>query len=729
MFEVRNVRDIIENNMAEFSAYTLLNRAIPDMRDGMKPVHRRILYTFHKEKATSFTKSATLSGKVMAFHPHGDSYPTMVGMSQKDAQIVPWLEGKGNFGQHTSSELQYGASRYTELKLSEFSKYTFKNLNRNTVKYIPNYDGTTTLPEVIPVKFPTILMYAQEGIGVGMASKIPSFNMKEVAAAIKDYIDNGVKSQLIPDFATGGSIILDGSEMTKINENGKSSFKLRGNYTVNGNTAIINSIPYSTSREIIINKIIDLVRDGKLKEVLRVNDITGLKSMGIEIRFKNGTDIDKAMNKIYSMTTLEDTYSANMNVICNGLPKVMGTWAIIEEWLKWRVGCIKNTVEYETKELEKELVLLKGFSKIINHIDRVIEIIRHSDDGEVAINLMKEFDLDEVQANYILKMELRNINKTYIQKHLNKQEDIENRIKHLNNLLSDDNLIMQQIKEEVVEISDRFGKDRMTQIISKDDVVLISKEETIEDYNCRIVYSGNYIKKHLKQSKAHKMKDGEDIIGDISTTNKSTLLIFTNKANRYRIPVHKLDIKQPSNIGDYIKGIVDMDKDEHIIKIVSVESARGYMLFCYDNGKISKIDIKSYMSNNVKLANCYSTETDMLDMEYIPKDVDVLMVSSEGKCLILNTSCFNSKSTRTSQGNVGMKLQGDLRCVYALIGCSNQEVDIIAKNGKNKLIKLDEQYDDSRTWSAYLSGKNGNQGNFVLNCRSINSEIEEVIIR
>ena len=729
MLDVKNIENIIEDNAMQISAYTLLNRAIPDIRDGMKPVHRRILYTFHKEKATNFTKSATLSGKVMKFHPHSDTYPTMVGMAQKDGQVVPWLEGKGNFGQHTSSELQAGASRYTELKLSEFSKYTFKNLNRNTVKYIPNYDGTDVMPEVIPVKFPTILMYSQEGIGIGMASKIPSFNMKEVANAIKDYIDSGVKPNLIPDFSTKGIIIVDNSEMTKLNENGKSSFKVRGNYTVNNNSVIIDSIPYSTSREVIINKIIDLTKEGKLKEVVKVNDITGLRSMGIEIRFKNGTDIEKVMNKIYSMTALEDTFSANMNVICNDLPKVMGVWSIIEEWLKWRVSCIKNTVEYEIKELNKEFNLLKGFSKIVDYIDKVIEIIRYSEESEVLYNLMKEFDLDEVQANYILRMELRNINKTYIQKHLDKQGSIECKIKEMSTLISDDSLILQQIKEEIIDISNKFGVDRLTQIVSKDSVVNISKEEAIEDYNCRIVYSNNYIKKHLKQSKAHKMKEGESILGDIATTNKSTLLVFTNKANRYRVPVHKLDIKQPSNIGDYIRSVVDMDKDEYIIKIVSVESTKGYMLFCYDNGKISKIDIKSYMSANVKLANCYSTEANILDMDYIPKDTNVFMASSEGKCLVLNTSCFNPKSTRSSQGNVGIKLQGDLKCIGTIIGCSDNTIELVTRSGKRREIGLQEQYDDNRKWLDYLLGKNGNQGNFVLNCRTINSEIEDMIIK
>ena len=363
--EKRNIESFIQDGMMEYSGYILLNRCIPDLRDSCKPVIRRILFTMLREKAFKFTKSASISGKVMAIHPHGSCYPAIVGMVQTDNQLTPWLIGKGNFAQHTSRDLQPSADRYSEVKLGDYATEVLKDLNSKSVKWIPNFDGTIMMPEVLPVKFPMILNYCQSGIGVGMASNIPSFNMIEIAEAIDKYINTGIKTNLIPDFATKGRIINNDNIINKINTEGIGSVSLLATYKIEDNTIIIDSIPYSTTREAIIDKVIELIKNGKIKDIISIKDLTGLNGMCIEIVCKKHTNMDSMIKYLFANTPLKSSFSANMNVICDKLPKVMGVWSIIDKWIEWRIDCITKTYTQDISEMRDKLHIYKGLVPFI----------------------------------------------------------------------------------------------------------------------------------------------------------------------------------------------------------------------------------------------------------------------------------------------------------------------------------------------------------------------------
>lgn len=727
------IHNIIQENSMEYSGYILLNRCIPDLRDSCKPVVRRIIYTMHKEKAIRFVKSANISGSVMKIHPHGDCYDTMVGMVQQDKELLPWLIGKGNFSQYTSRDLQPGASRYTEVKLGDFTIDTLKDLNQKTVNYTPSYDGKIMIPEVLPVKYPMILSYAQSGIGMGMASSIPSFNMKEVVVAIENYVNTGNKTNLIPDFATGGYILNNSNVISNINNNGLGSVILRGKCTIEGNTISVTEIPYKTTREIIIEKIIDLIKEGKLKEITDIKDLTGLNGMLIEITCKKNVNMDMLLNKLYKLTPLESSYSSNMNVLCDGLPKVMGVWGIIDKWLEWRKDCIIRTYSQDIVDLKAKLHLYNGLIKIIDHIDEIISIIRNSQEEDIIYNLCSKFNIDEIQAEYIADIKLRNLNKEYINKTIRDKEDLEDKIEQLSSIINSNEELLQIIIKEMKDIAKKYSKPRKTEILHESEIATtITKQDLVEDYNCRILYtSEGYIKKHLKQSDSHKLKENDTILGDITSTNKSTLLIFTNKANRYRLPVHELETVTPSSYGIYIKNIIDLEEDEQIIKIVSIEKEIGNMCFVFDNGKIAKIGIKSYMSANKKLQNCYNTESNLIAIEYIENDVDVLMVSSEGKALIVNTDRFAAKGSRNSQGNVAIKLDDNLTCIGATISITqDNNFKITTAKGKKIMFMLSDvaptnKPNEERTLFTYLQGRNGNTGNFVVNTRVSSDSVTE----
>ena len=728
MITNKNIHNVIEDNMSDYSAYVVLNRAIPDLRDATKPVHKRIIYAMYKEGATKFMKSATMSGKVMAYHPHADTYPTMVGMVQKDGQLLPWLVGKGNFSQHTSRDLKYGSSRYTEVKLSNFTIDVLKDLNNHSIDFVPNYDGTKMMPEVLPVKFPTILHYCQSGIGVGMASNIPSFNMRELSEAIEKYINSGEKTMLIPDFVTGGSIVLNKNEIAKINKLGRGNIRLRAKYKVYDNKIIINEIPYTTSREAIIESVINLIKDDKIREIINIKDTTDLQGMSITITCKKNIDTGNLMNKLYMMTPLESTFSANMNVICDKLPKVMGAWNIIDKWLEWRKGCIIRSYNYEINELKKKQHLYEAFIKIIDCIDEVIDIIRISSEDKIIQNLVNKLQIDKEQAEYISEVKLRNLNHIYIQKKINEIEKINQDIKDKFEFINDENNISQTIIRDIKGVTKKYGQPRKTNIIEDNVSIKINKEDLVEDYNCRILYTKNYIKKHMKQSENHKLKEDEIILGDITTTNKSNLLIFTNKANRYKVPVHILDTLSPASYGQFIRSIIELESDEEIIKIVSVEDNKGYIVSVYENGKVSKAKVDSFLSNNKKLLNCYNTESKLIDIDYIIKDKDIFLLSDEGKALIFNTERISAKGSRHSRGNVGIKLNEGFKCIYAVIDVTKEDrFTLITKKGKERLVMLDDVSNrEDIDWLTYLTGRNGNQGNFIYNTRLSNDLIVNV---
>ena len=459
------IENIIKDNMMDYSSYVLLNRALPSLEDGMKPVHRRILFAMHKEKATKLTKSANINGAVMKYHPHGDSYPTIVNMTQIDRHNTPFIEGKGNFGQATSRDLDYGAMRYTEVKLSPMAIDSMQNFDKDIVDFIPNYDGTLTMPKHLPVRFPNVLVMANEGIGVGMSSNTPSFNLKEVCEATEHYIQTGEHIELTPDFATGGFIVVTDEEIAKMNQSGRGSVTLRSDMKVIAKNKIeVTEIPFNTTREAIIEKIIGYAKDGKLP-VANVQDLTGFDGQRILITAKRGTDIEKLQKDLYKLTPLETTYTSNMNILVDGLPKVLGTHEIIEKWVVWRSDCIKRGISYDIKQLEKKLHILYGMRSILSNLDRVIEIIRFEEEEQIDPMLMKEFNLTEQQSVEISKMRLRDISKKNIEKKIQEIADLERKLAMYTYVLNHKEEIDKVVVNGLRNSVKTFGKDRKTKII------------------------------------------------------------------------------------------------------------------------------------------------------------------------------------------------------------------------------------------------------------------------
>lgn len=680
----KNIDNIIEENMSDYSAYVVLNRAIPDLRDATKPVHKRIIYAMHKEKATKFMKSATMSGKVMAYHPHGDTYPTIVGMVQKDNQLLPWLVGKGNFSQHTSRDLMYGSSRYTEVKLSDFTIDVLKDLNNHSIDFVPNYDGTKLMPEVLPVKFPTILHYCQSGIGVGMASNIPSFNMKEISNAIEKYIKNKEKTMLIPDFATGGQIVLESSEISKVNKEGKGSIKLRAKYNVEGNSIIVTEIPYTTTREAIIEKIIDLIKDGNIKDIISVKDTTDLRGMSITIQCKKNTNIEKLMNRLYISTPLEGVFSANMNVICDKLPKVMGVWDIIDKWLEWRSGCIIKSYNYEISELNKKIHLYSTFIKVIDCINDIIEIIRFSPENIIVPELMKKLEIDNEQAEYIADIKLRNLNKEFIEKRISEINNLRKVVADKNDFISNKDNISNTILKEIKEVSKKYAKPRKTEIIYEDKVKEIAATDLIEDYSCNIIYTKeNYLKKTLRYSDKQNVKDGDKVISMIQTSNKGEVILFSNKQNAYKLQINDLENKQPSALGMYIPNLINLNKDEVIIGCAATSDYKGYIIITYENGKIHKLPLEAFRTSTKRsLLKNTLIDSPIVSILQIEENTEIYLESSQDKALVINTSNINEKASRNSLG-----------------------IQIMSSNKDNFKVTKAELYKDQVDYDRYITTK------------------------
>lgn len=460
-----DLNKLIEDNSMSYSAYVLLNRCLADLRDGCKPIHRMILYSMYKNKTFNFTKSANVCGKVMEFSPHGDCYKTVVNMVQKDKQHIPFIDGKGNFAQHTSRDLQPSASRYSEVKLSDMALDMLKDLDKKMVNMVDNYDDTQKMPECLPVKYPSILCYNNMGIGVGMSSNICSFNMNEVNSAVIDYIKNGKKKELIPDMPTFGEIIYDKEEILNINKNGVGKIVLRGTCSYDKNIITITEIPYTTTREAIIDKIIKLVKDGKTKLITSVKDLTDLKGLCIEVTCRKSAKINDVIDFLYKNTPLESSYNIEMRMLVDGLPKTIGVWDVIDKWIEFRKECIVNGLVYETSQLEDKKHILDGFQKIINVIDDVISTIKESSESKLVKNLMIKFGLTEVQAEYIANMKLKNLNKTYIKDKTLELKNVTESINKNKKTLDSENLINNLIIDGLNETNKKFKTQRRSKIV------------------------------------------------------------------------------------------------------------------------------------------------------------------------------------------------------------------------------------------------------------------------
>lgn len=660
----------LESNYMPYAMSVIVSRAIPEI-DGFKPSHRKLLYTMYKMGLLkgNKTKSANVVGQTMKLNPHGDMaiYETLVRLTRGHAALLhPFIDSKGNFGKQYSRDMAFAAPRYTEVKLDEICTELFKDIDKNTVDFIDNYDGTLKEPTLLPATFPSILVNSNQGIAVGMASNMCSFNLNEVCETTIAYLRNENidigKTLIAPDLASGGQLIYNEKEMKRIYKTGRGTFKLRAKYRFDkqNNCVEIYEIPYTTTCEAIIDKIIELVKAGKVKDITDVRDETDLNGLKITLDLKRNADPDKLMNILFKLTPLQDSFSCNFNLLINGKPQVLGIKGILREWTAFRINCIRRQITFDIEKKSEKLHLLKGLKKILLDIDKAIKIIRHTEqDAEVIPNLMKGFGIDEPQAEFIAEIRLRNLNKEYILKRTNEIDNLEKEIADLKATLEDERKIKNIIIKQLKEIAKKYGQNRRTEIIHEEHIEEITHEHLIEDYNLKIFFTGqNYLKKipltSLRGNSDQKLKDDDVVTQEIETTNKSDLLLFSNKHTVYKLKIHEINDCKASNLGEYLPNLLELDEDEEIIYIVATDHYQGNMLFAFDNGKIAKIDLSSYATktNRKKLANAYCDKAKLVFIIYLEpeQDVDLVAFSSINKVLIFNTSNINAKTTRDSQG-------------------------------------------------------------------------------
>lgn len=668
----QHITDTLEQNYMPYAMSVIVSRAIPEI-DGFKPAHRKLLYTMYKMGLLNGarTKSTNVVGQTMKLNPHGDAtiYETMVRLTKgNDALLHPFVDSKGNFGKVFSTNMAYAASRYTEVKLDSICTEIFKNIDKNTVDFIDNYDGTLKEPVLFPTTFPNVLVTPNKGIAVGMASTICSFNLREVCDATIAYIKNAdidLRDYLkAPDFTTGGEIIYNAEEIKKIYDTGKGSFKIRAKYNFDKKNNIIEiyEIPYSTNIEAIIDKIIDLVKSNKIREINDVRNETDLNGLKIAIDIKRSADPDKLMQKLYNMTPLTDTFSCNFNVLINGAPMTIGIKEILDYWIEFRINCVKRQTAFDLDKKSAQLHLLEGLEKILLDIDKAIQIIRNTEEDSMVIpNLMTGFNIDEIQAEFVAEIKLRNLNKEYILKQTKAIDDIKAEINDLKDILSHETRILKVIISDLKNVSKKFGKDRKTSILYEHEIAEITTDDFIEDYAVTLFLTKeNYLKKitqvslqaSMRVSAEHKLKENDEIIQTVETTNKTEFLMFSDKRNVYKVKCYDLPECKTSNFGEYLNNILSMDADERIIYITPAYEYKGYMLFAFDNGKVAKIEMTAYQTkvNRKKLINAYSDKSNLIGAMYIEADCDIVLVRDNDKAMVVNTELIPLKQTKTSGG-------------------------------------------------------------------------------
>lgn len=663
----------IRENYMPYAMSVILSRAIPEI-DGFKPSHRKLLYMMYKMGLLNGgrTKSANIVGATMKLNPHGDSaiYDTMVRLSRGyEALLHPYVDSKGNFGKFYSRDMAWAASRYTEAKLDAICNELFRDIDKDTVDFVDNYDNTMKEPSLLPVAFPSVLVNANTGIAVGMASNICSFNLREIcettAALIRDP-DHDIKSTLpAPDFTGGCQIIYDENVINQVYETGRGSIKLRAKYVYDksANCIDILSIPATTTCEVIIEKVIDLVKQGKVKEISDIRDETGIDGLKITIDLKRGIDADKLMTKLYRFTTLEDSYACNFNVLIAGVPRVLGVKALLEEWIAFRIECVRRRTYFDRNKKADKLHLLRGLEKILLDIDKAVKIVRETDEeSEVVPNLMIGFGIDEIQAEYVAEIKLRHLNREYILKRTKDLEDLEKEIAELDEILKSKARIKTIIVKELKSIAEKYGQPRKS-IIIYDDVARY-EEETVEipDYPVNLFFTKEgYFKKitpqSLRMSGEQKLKDGDEIIQELEFTNNCDLLFFTDKCQVYKAKADDFAQTKASVLGDYVAAKLGFDEGENAVKMVATKDYKGMLLFVFENGKAAKVPLESYATktNRKKLTGAYSDKSPLVGLLYMPEDEEVLFKASSGNMLLVHTGALALKTTRSTQGVAVLK--------------------------------------------------------------------------
>ena len=678
LLEHEAVTDTLKNNYMPYAMSVILSRAIPEI-DGFKPSHRKLLYTMYKQGLLTGarTKSANIVGATMKLNPHGDAaiYDTMVRLAVgHEALLHPFVDSKGNFGKFYSTNMEYAAYRYTEAKLAPIAAELFRDIDKDTVDFVDNYDATTTEPTLFPVTFPSILVNNNLGIAVGMASQICSFNLAEVCettiALMKNPDHNLLETMPAPDFPGGGTLIYDPAEMAKIYKTGRGSFRVRSNYTYDkdNNCIDVTEIPYTTNLEAIIAKVVDLVKAGKIKEINDIRNETGKAGLKITIDLKRGVDPEKLMARLFALTPLEDSFSCNFNVLCGGMPQVLGVRELLDEWTAFRTECVRRRTYFDLSRAKEKLHLLKGLQKILLDIDKAVQIVRSTDEeSEVVPNLMIGFGIDQIQAEYVAEIKLRHFNREYILKRLTDIEDLEKNIADMEDILKSRTRVRNIIIDELKQVAKKHGQPRRTQILYAADVqeAQVDAAEEIDAYPCTLFFTKEgYFKKiqpnSLRMSSEHKFKENDKMLVTVEATNAYELLFFSNGASCYKAHAYDFADTKASVLGDFVATKLSFDAGETAIHMVATTDFAGYLLFFFENGKVAKVPLSAYdtKSNRKKLVGAYSDKSPLVAIYHIKEDGEFLLSSTSGRRLLLHSGALSPKTTRNTQGVQVMTLKG-----------------------------------------------------------------------
>jgi len=668
------ITETLEKNYMPYVMSVILSRAIPEI-DGFKPSHRKLLYTMYKMGLLTGNriKSADVVGQTMRLNPHGESaiYETLVRLTRGyDALLLPFIDSKGNFGKQYSRDMAYAASRYTEVKLAPVCGEIFQDIDKDTVDFIENYNGTTKEPLLLPTSFPNLLVTANQGIAVGMASSIPGFNLKEVTDATIAYIKNKncdlIKYLPAPDFSTGGQIIYNKKEIENIYETGRGGVKLRAKYRYDKKSGVIeiNEIPYTTTAEAIIDKIASLVKSGKIKDITDVRDETDLHGLKIAIDIRKSANPDHIMHRLFSLTTLSDSFSCNFNVLIDGRPRTMGIKEILEEWVVFRIGCVSRRIKHDLARKKERLHLLDGLAKILLDIDRAIRIIRHTkEEKNVIPNLMEGFKIDAVQAEFIAEIRLRNLNEEYILRQTTETENIKKEIGELEDILDSEERINEIIISQLREAAKKYGAPRRTEIVYEDLIPEIDPGEFVEDYQVRVFLTAkNYFKKisfaSLRMSGEQYVQDGDSILQSFETTNRAELIFFSDRQNAYKTRIHELPDSKAASLGDYLNNLLSLEADEQILFMAATTDYSGDIIFIFENGKAARVSLGGYSTkqNRRRLVNAYSCASRLVYAAHVADDTDLLLIRDSDKAMMFNTSLLETKISKASSGIQAYKL-------------------------------------------------------------------------
>ena len=669
------ITDTLTVNYMPYAMSVIVSRAIPEI-DGFKPSHRKLLYTMYKMGLLKGgrTKSANIVGQTMRLNPHGDAaiYDTMVRLSRgNETLLTPFVDSKGNFGKIYSRDMAYAASRYTEAKLEPICEEIFRDIDCETVDFTDNYDNTMLEPTLLPTAFPNVLVSANMGIAVGMASNICGFNLREVckatAAWIRDPDCDLTEYMPAPDFSTGGEILYNAEEMEQVYRTGRGPVKLRARwrYVKEGNLIEIYEIPYTTTTEAIIDKVSELIKAGKIREISDMRDETDLSGLKLTIDLKRGVDPDKLMQKLMRSTPLTDSFGCNFNILIAGMPRVMGVREIIEEWTAWRTECVRRRVYFQKQKKAEKLHLLKGLKRILLDIDKAIRIIRETEsDAEVVPNLMIGFGIDKVQAEFVAEIKLRNINKEYMLKRTQEVDDLEKEIAELEDLLKSERKIRGVIVKELDSIAEKYGQDRRTGIVYDHEAQTPDEDESLPDYPVTVFVSREgYFKKitpqSLRMSGEQKFKEGDGLKLSLETSNAAEFLVFTDNYQVYKARCADFEDSKASLLGDYLPGKLGFDEGESVIDVCFPGDYEGSVVFAYENGKVAKVELSAYAtkSNRRKLTGAYCDKSPLKAVFLLKEDTQLVLYSTEGRALVFSTAQLVPKTTRTTQGVAVMTLK------------------------------------------------------------------------